>query len=660
MKRKLFKKLGAAIFAAALFATGLTVRVQADETVTPFKTEDYKKLMTVDETNPVTAENGSVTITKKISAVYDANGYPTTSFENGSVPVEGVEISITKIGHYATYVDTDGTAHVRIGILKSVANLIGITSTVEKEVDDLWYVYVNSADYNSINESLLDELSDSTDGAKTISDLNTKLKESDISPATIETGVDGTASFTGVDFGIYIVREGSVSDAVIDDNGTKKPVYFSTKQYPYIISLPAYVNSSWETNISANAKNDSEPVTITKKINRDKNSVDASDVGTVDTDVTHVGDRVEFTLKAGIPTLEDPVNREVKIDAFTINDVYSKGITLDETFVNEYVDSTKGNICVIDCNDVDYRLTTETSPTNGDYYIKKNTITGSDLYTDGDSFSVVFTASGLQKLTDIAKNATITDKFVKVNYSAVINDQAVVGTAGNPNKVQLKYAAAGSSEISTVWSDVHEFIFSLEGNKTFDGIENSKNAEEVSFELYLDADCTKPINLTNAGNGKYIYAGEAVGTDPKPTKIQLDEDSRFSIKGVPVTNEVSNASVTLYLKETATAPGYNKLTKVVPIVLTAASANNEYSGLLLGTGTTVNGKQATIIRVDDEGVKVTAAGTGSDSGASFTVNNTTGFQLPSTGGTGIWMFVIGGILVIACGVLYYRRNAGRS
>lgn len=663
MKRKLFKKLGAAIFAATLFATGLTVRVQADGTVTPFKTEDYQKLMTVDETNPVTAVNGSVTITKKISPVYDANGDPTTSFENGSVPVKGVEISITKIGHYATYVDPDGTAHVRIGILKSVAKLIGITSTVEKKVDGLWYVYVNSADYNSINKTLLVALSDSATDGKTISDLNKALENPGIEPSKINTVSNGKASFTDVDFGIYIVREGDVSGAVINDNGTEKPVYFSTKQYPYIVSLPAYVNNSWATNISANAKNDSEPVTITKKINRDKNAVDGSDVGTVDTDVTHVGDRVEFTLKAGIPTLEDPVNREEKIDEFIINDVYSKGISLDQTFVDENEDSTNGNICVIDCQKTKYTLTTENSPESGDYYIKRNTITGNELYTGGDSFSIVFTANGNEKLTNIAKNENITDKYVKVNYSAVINKYAVVGTAGNLNKTQLQFKAAGSNKISTGWDEVTEFIFSLKGNKTFDGnfaaATDADKAAEVKFELYLDKECKKPVLLIGE-KGAYVYNGVDTSPNPTATTIELDSNSSFTIKGIPVTNKDSTTSVTLYLKETATAPGYNKLTKVVPIVLTAASANNEYSGLLLGTGTTVNGKQATIISVDDEGVEVSAGVSGSQSGASFTVNNTTGFQLPSTGGTGIWMFVIGGILVIVCGVLYYRRNAGRS
>ena len=213
-----------------------------------------------------------------------------------------------------------------------------------------------------------------------------------------------------------------------------------------------------------------------------------------------------------------------------------------------------------------------------------------------------------------------------------------MGTAGNPNRVKLKLAAAGSGNIETGWKHVTEYIFTMEGTKFFDGTKNSENAKSVEFKLYLDEQCTQGIVLKGQ-DGVYTYDGET--TPGEATKISLSSNSTFSVTGVPVTNENEGQSVTLYLKETATADGYNKLAKVIPITLTAKTvADDAYDGKL--SGGTVNGTDATLNITDD--------------GITFTVNNTSGFQLPSTGGMGIWMFVVGGILVIAFGIFYYRRS----
>ena len=165
----------------------------------------------------------------------------------------------------------------------------------------------------------------------------------------------------------------------------------------------------------------------------------------------------------------------------------------------------------------------------------------------------------------------------------------------------------------------------------------------MRFKLYLDADCTKGVVLTG-DDGEYTYNGTS--TPGEATEISLSDASKFSVKGVPVYNETTNTSdnvcqATLYLKETATAAGYNKLAKVIPITLTAnIVADDAYDGTL--SAGTVNGGDATL-NADNDGI-------------TFTVNNTSGFQLPSTGGMGIWMFVVGGILVIAFGIFYYRRS----
>ena len=54
---------------------------------------------------------------------------------------------------------------------------------------------------------------------------------------------------------------------------------------------------------------------------------------------------------------------------------------------------------------------------------------------------------------------------------------------------------------------------------------------------------------------------------------------------------------------------------------------------------------------------------GTDSYFGLTVNNTKGFELPSTGGAGILLFVLAGAIVLAAGCGYYvassRKNRGK-
>ena len=114
--------------------------------------------------------------------------------------------------------------------------------------------------------------------------------------------------------------------------------------------------------------------------------------------------------------------------------------------------------------------------------------------------------------------------------------------------------------------------------------------------------------------------------------LKLDGSSKLYIKGVPT-------GVDLYLKETVTSTGYNILKKPVKVNLIPAKGNDgEYTGLL-SDDSTVNGTAATLVR--------------KDTAITLAVNNTSGFQLPATGGMGAWIFAILGVLVIGGGVTFY-------
>lgn len=666
MKKNWLRKISAALCAATLFTSGFAMTANAaGETIAPFKWEDYKNLVSPDlSIEDADDLYGEVEITKKI-----ANPSQDDFTQDDTIPVNGVEFTMTKVGDYAVVEDANGNPSVMIGIHEDVLTAIGYTdpqgSTPIK--DKTGYVYLTSDVYNSLNENYL--FVDDKDNLQfNISDFDDKIddfeEEKKVTPIVEKTGEDetksedGVAKFHSVPFGIYVVRETNVYNAVADVNGdnTKENVYFSKKQHPYLISVPASVEvngtKKWTDNIEVNAKNDTEPVDLDKLIVRNSNNL-SKEPGTNETDVTHIGDTVEFQLKTEVPAL-DPTQPGDVIDTYVINDVISKGLKLYDLGdpKNIFVKDSAGTEYVLGD---DYTVSVDGKVYDGD----SEQLISDDSYTTGGyaggtSFTITFTKDGLKKLTALAKNGSY-ENYILVNYVAKVNSDAVVGQVGNPNKVQLVYSAAGSHDIETGWEEVIEFIFEMEGTKYFDGkaidptqlnVEDNPNASVV-FELYQSTNggpktlvkFTEVKDIDGNVTG-YLYNPEGTVTSIKPSA-----NGKFHITGLPVFNESSD---TFYLRETATAAGYNKITKDIEIKLVAANKTetgetDEYTGLLSTTSCTVNRKTP--------GYNDTATG------ITFTVNNTSGFQLPSTGGMGIWMFVIGGMAVIGCGLRYYRKNA---
>lgn len=609
MRKKWFKKLGAAFCAAAIAISGMSLTAFAvGEKIEEFTDAEYQNLAGLQ--SDVTT--GTINVEKRISTVNDAAG---TDWTN-KLPVKGAKMAVVKVGQYATVTETNGTVKTMIGIKEDL-----VTAVLRDKIDEM--IHDDTNRYYYMPYDLYDDFHEAMKKKGNNLNNNTVVKNLITNVEKVSTGETGIASFTNLPFGIYLVAEDSVTTAQVQKNGKWENILFSKKQYPYIVSLPFSEDGTWTTTVNAKAKNEESPVDVDKMIERDSNTLTGERDHQSKTDVTHVGDTVEFTLITDVPMIE----KHEGVQSYVITDEISAGYTLPGTFTDK-------DIIITDSLGQPYTFGTDYTVAwvNGatdSKYAKKVTIKFEETGRDN-----------IKKLAHIDGG----NQEVYVSYIVKVNEKAVVGTAGNPNRVKLDLAAAGSGNIETGWKHVTEYIFTMEGTKTFDGNPDADNAEHVRFKLYLDADCTKGVVLKSQGNGAYTYDGTA--TPGEATEIALNSTSTFSVKGVPVYNETTNTSdnvyqATLYLKETATAAGYNKLAKVIPITLTANQDVNEaYDGRLLEGK--VNEVNATL-NVNKDGI-------------TFTVNNTSGFQLPSTGGMGIWMFVVGGILVIAFGIFYYRRS----
>ena len=184
-----------------------------------------------------------------------------------------------------------------------------------------------------------------------------------------------------------------------------------------VFALPYYQNNSWVYTLSAiNLANKVADGTATTKkeiTNSTKNNVNYTDVS--------VGDTVEYALYntvAGSTTN--------KLEQYTVKDKMSKGLTFNKDSVKVYLaDSSKTKIADL-TKDTDYKLNVTSEGTGKD-----------------TEFNVALNNTYLAKNDFYASNVS----YVIVTYSAVLNEYAVKGTAGNPNEdVELTYGNNSSVE----------------------------------------------------------------------------------------------------------------------------------------------------------------------------------------------------------------------
>lgn len=222
-----------------------------------------------------------------------------------------------------------------------------------------------------------------------------------------------------------------------------------------------------------------------------------------------------------------------------------------------------------------------------------NTIVNSNNYTvaydvNGDTFTITFKN---EYISALPRNTIIT-----VDYSAVLNEKAIVEGVGNPNEVSLKYG--DNNETAKKETKTYTYAFDL--------VKTNKDNQELSgakFKL-LDKD-EKEIKVVKVDGNTYRVA------TANETGVEI-EAGRVVIKGLD--------AGTYYLEETKAPEGYNRLTSNIEVVVTKISANN------------------TIER------------------ANINVVNYTGNELPETGSIGTTLFVtLGSILVLGFGLLLVTK-----
>ena len=235
--------------------------------------------------------------------------------------------------------------------------------------------------------------------------------------------------------------------------------------------------------------------------------------------------------------------------------------------------------------------------------------------TDDCTFEVVFT----QAFCDTLK---ANDKIV-ISYTATVNENAVIGSDGNPNESKVSYGEKG--QFSTVPSETKTYTWDVDILKYTvvkgeNGVaDTEKPLSGAVFTLSRDDKGTNLITLIEVE--KNVYRVAKTG-ETGITEITTDETGAFTIEGLD--------SDTYYLIEKTAPAGYNTLKEPVTITISSDGKVNV---------TTENPNGVDTVKV----------------------LNQTGTELPSTGGMGTTIFyVLGGVLMAGAFVLLVVRKRMRT
>ncbi len=325
-------------------------------------------------------------------------------------------------------------------------------------------------------------------------------------------------------------------------------------------------------------------VTLDKKVSNSENGTYGSAANAA------IGDTVWFDITAAVP--EYPAKALDK--TFIIKDTLPAGLTLQST---------------------------------PKVYDKDGTEIPASAYTyttEGKSFTFNF------KYDNISAKESVT-----VKYSATLNKDAVLGSAGNVNNAQLTYTNNPYIEngFKTIEKEATVYTYGLALTKTNNVDANPEYLAGAVFVVERQDDNNKNVwhklTFVEESGNVYRYIRSAGDGETVTDQVKTGSDGKLNLNGLD--------DGTYRLREIeAPAGGYVLPKSEIEFTITdAVDAKNEpgMDGI-----------------PDKDGKNVTNEG--AETGyLALTVKNSKGFDLPLTGGMGTILFTAGGIILVAGAVV---------
>lgn len=303
-----------------------------------------------------------------------------------------------------------------------------------------------------------------------------------------------------------------------------------------------------------------------------------------------IGDVVPFKLEGTVASNY----ADYKTYYFAFHDKAEAGLTLNKDSVKVYVDS----------KEITSGYNVETSP------------------ADKDTFDVVF--DNLKTITDVRADSKIT-----VEYTATLNDKAVLGNQGNVNTAHLEFSNNPNEEQNG-------------SNKPETG--NTPDDSVIVFTYQVVVNKTKANGEALTGAEFTLEKVHKDGTKTSITAVKSNGDTTFTFKGLDDGDYI--------LTETVTPATYNTI-EPIRFTVTADHKITWSSEARDAILTSLSGNTAS--------GKITFTPSADKSELATKVINQSGATLPGTGGIGTTIFyVIGGLLMAAAAVLLITKKRMNS
>ena len=378
------------------------------------------------------------------------------------------------------------------------------------------------------------------------------------------------------------------------------------------------VNTAGQAGVTVSPKKDT--VTVSKKVQENMDGVNnpASEDNWGTAADYNIDDYVKFQLTGSLPTdYADYTSYE-----YTFHDTAGQGLT----FVNDTTHPVK----VYAVND------------NNKVELEQDTLTGYQVLTsdiNGETFNVKFADLKKAQAEKTGDTVNITSSTqIVVEYYAQLNENAVLGSNGNQNKVYLQFSnnKYGEGTGKTEEHKVTVFTFKLEVTKYGKTDSDKEALNGAGFTLYK---ATK----VNPADSDYAKVGD---------EVQHTNGNVFDFTGLD--------SGYYKIVETTTPKGYNTID---PITFTVTATYNSADEPGTLTDLTVTDVKVGGVASAEQTFTVNR-GTGEAGTAQIKTDvvDIPGSKLPSTGGMGTVLLYVAGIAVFVLAgatlvMALRRRNA---
>ena len=587
-----------ALLMAVVMALGLITTAFAEPTIDPAK----KASLSIYKYDITTAGK---------DGAWDAESYVSTGLHDDAVidklskyAIQGVEFTYLRVADVTMSNEVvDGQRQV--GVLygfdssdrsSAVLSAIGLTAADAHKTDN----GVNYFTSDMLNNKLAAAFAANATTVKNA--LEAAVKSGGVAMA--ETDVTGHTSASDMEQGLYLVVETCVPENV------------TSTCNPFFVSLPMTTidGTAWNYDVTVYPKNQTGNPTLDKTVREDKNSTGKNNGSLTDitdgyahTATASVGDTVDYQIISTLPTI---TSKASSLSEYTYVDTLSKGIRYNKNDVVIEFFKDAG------CTD---KITTWAEDSG------KFTV----AYDDAQNIMTIrMTEAGLSEINEAATVYTdsvkrgYSDCTMRITYAATLTaDAATYGDRDNPNRVKLTWKRTNTTYYDTLEDCCHVYVYAIDLIKQFG--DNNGTFGKVKFIAYNDTD------------GYYIKAnmeGEVYNvtgfTSNKSEATMLIPN----LKGHIILRGIEDDTYTL--TEVATDKGYVLLRDPVKImVITKEDGACERCGAaLLTASATVNGEPVSM--------------TDANAVVPLRIINNPGFDLPKTGGYGVWMYTVGGVLLL--------------